>query len=503
MLIRTGQWDRTADVVVIGYGCAGAVAAITAAENGAEALILEKQPAATHHSNSSMSAGIIITPPDAESGLEYMTALYKAPNGLSWTDRPVLKAWAEYASTNKEWIEARGGDIFSSPGPGEHPQLPGGDELSKQRFRGMGIGMGRFFQKQIDANGIPILYETRVTHLLTNVRGRVVGVEAVQNGARLRIGATKAVVLAPGGFEYDEEAKLNYLKVYPTYFSSSEANTGDGLRMAQEVGAQLWHMNCVSAGLVIKVPSLPVAFQVDWLGKAQLGKTPGKTEDSVPVVSGHILVDRDGKRYTSETVKGQSLYNELTIFDTHRLVYPRVPSYMIFDRKRLENGPLPLVTSGPAGPTRLYHWSLDNSREIEQGWIATADGTRSLARKIGVAPDALEKTVRTFNSYCQKGSDPDFGRKPKELIPIENPPYCALRLWPGGPNTQGGPRRNSRGQILNADGNAVSGLYGCGELGSVYGMLYPGGGANLADCLAFGRIAGENAANGKRRYEKS
>lgn len=496
MLIRSQAWDKTADVVVIGYGCAGAVAAITAAENGAEALILDKQPKATHHSNSNMSAGIIITPPDMKSGLEYLTALCRVDKGLSWTDRPVLRAWAEYAATNKEWIESRGGDIFSSPGPGEHSQLPGGEHLSKHRFRGMGIGMARFLDAQVEARKVSVLYEVRATHLLTNLRGRVVGVEAqaFDNGRtkKLRIRAAKAVVLAPGGFEYDERAKLNFLKVYPTYFSASEANTGDGLRMGVEVGAQLWHMNCVSAGLVLKFPSMPFAFQVDWLGKSQIGKAPGKTEDMVPITSGHILVDRDGERYTSENVKGQSLYAELPVFDTHRLVYPRVPSYFIFDRRRLGNGPIPLVTSGPAGPMRLYHWSLDNSRELEQGWIVAADTVRGLARKVGIAPDALERTVRTFNRYCEKGADPDFGRNPRELIPLESPPYCAVVLWPGGPNTQGGPRRNSRGQILNADGNPIPGLYGGGELGSAYGMLYPGGGANLADCFAFGRIVGEN-----------
>ena len=77
----------------------------------------------------------------------------------------------------------------------------------------------------------------------------------------------------------------------------------------------------------------------------------------------------------------------------------------------------------------------------------------------------------------------------------ETEPAVAVELWPGGANTQGGPRRNARSQIMNVDGEAIPGLYGAGEMGSIYGMLYPGGGGNLAECIAMGRVAGENVAH--------
>lgn len=174
MLVRATTWDKTAEVVVIGYGCGGAVAAITAAENGAETIILEKQPRASHRTNTSMSGGIFITPPDVKSGLEYMTALCRIAGkaGMSWTDRAVIRAWAESAAIIKDWIQARGGNIFPNPALGEHPQLPGGAFLSKHRFRGLGIGLARFLDDQVKAKNIPVLYETRATHLLINLRGR-------------------------------------------------------------------------------------------------------------------------------------------------------------------------------------------------------------------------------------------------------------------------------------------------------------------------------------------
>ncbi|MFH1484497.1 MAG: FAD-binding protein, partial [Chloroflexota bacterium] len=221
MLVRSGEWDKTAEVVGIGYGIGSAVPAIVAAESGAEVIILEKQPKETHHTNTSMSGGIWITPVDAQSALEYMTALCRVAGrpGMSWTDRAVMRAWAEYAATSKDWAYARGANMFENAAPGEHPNLPGGAQLSKHRFRGMGVGLARFLDQQVKANKVSVLYDTRAAHLLTNLRGRVVGVEveASQGGRKrkMRIRATKGVILAPGGFEHDERAKLNYLRVFP------------------------------------------------------------------------------------------------------------------------------------------------------------------------------------------------------------------------------------------------------------------------------------------------
>jgi predicted oxidoreductase len=79
------------------------------------------------------------------------------------------------------------------------------------------------------------------------------------------------------------------------------------------------------------------------------------------------------------------------------------------------------------------------------------------------------------------------------MTPLNGPTYYAVRLWPGGPNTQGGPRRNPDGQVMRVTGEPVPGLYTAGELGSVYGMLYPSGGGNIAECLLYAsmmRISG-------------
>ena len=131
--------------------------------------------------------------------------------------------------------------------------------------------------------------------------------------------------------------------------------------------------------------------------------------------------------------------------------------------------------------------------ELKKGWIISGKTVTELASNIGVATATLKNTVQLWNRYCQDGKDPDFGRDPLELTPLDSPPFYAIRLFPGGSNTQGGPRRNSKAQIVNPFGDPIPGLYAAGECGSVYGMLYPAGGCNLAECITFGRIAAENA----------
>ena len=107
-------------------------------------------------------------------------------------------------------------------------------------------------------------------------------------------------------------------------------------------------------------------------------------------------------------------------------------------------------------------------------------------------PVALEQTVARWNASCAGGADGEFGRK-LMLNPIAQAPFYALELSPSMLNTQGGPRRNEHARIVRPDGSEIPRLYSAGELGSIYSYLYQGTG-NLGECLAFGRIAGRNAA---------
>jgi succinate dehydrogenase/fumarate reductase flavoprotein subunit len=138
-----------------------------------------------------------------------------------------------------------------------------------------------------------------------------------------------------------------------------------------------------------------------------------------------------------------------------------------------------------------YDWSDDNTAELERGWIKQAGTVAALARAIGLDPIALEESVKRWNSNCDSGKDQDFGRS-KMLVPFREPPFYAIELSPSMLNTQGGPRRNEKGQIVRPDNTPIPRLYSSGELGSIYSYLYQGTG-NIGECLAFGRICARNA----------
>ncbi len=508
MLEQQIRWNLDADVVVVGYGSAGAVAAITAHDAGAQVMILDKQEEQKIITSSFMSGGVFICPSDVQEARRYMEALYKVSEDLYWTEPDIIETWAKYSAENKKWLESMGAMIELYVHGGAH-RMPGVESIDIYLARGRGPGMMRVLYDQVNARGIPVMYNMPATNLLMNTKGEVVGVKArrLNDGRQeLNVQARRAVILATGGFEFNEYMKLQYLKVYPCYFTASPALTGDGIGMALGVGAQLWHMNCCSAGLIMKFPEVefgmsPVLGGKNWRSPGTLAvqqsgydswlaRHPAQTA----VSGGYIITDRYAKRYTDENFKGHSVFYELSLFDSRRLIYPRVPSYWIFDQNRMDEGYLVRRTSGPAGPAGLYEWSSDNSEELERGWIKQGGTVKELAVKLGVEPMTLMETVNNYNLYCKNRVDVEYGREPNTLIPLNNPPYYAVELWPGGPNTQGGPRRSAKAQVLRTDGTPVPRLYSAGELGSVYGMLYPTSGGNLAECIAFGRLAGENAS---------
>jgi hypothetical protein len=167
---------------------------------------------------------------------------------------------------------------------------------------------------------------------------------------------------------------------------------------------------------------------------------------------------------------------------------------MIFDHRLFSAGPL--YDMHPShGWTQIiekYEWSGDNSAELAKGWIKSAESLPALAAAIGLEPAALVETIGRWNRFCDEGHDAAFGRK-LMMQPIGSGPFYAIELSPSMLNTQGGPRRNEKGQIVRPDGRPIARLYSAGELGSIYSYLYQGTG-NIGECLAFGRVSGRNAA---------
>jgi succinate dehydrogenase/fumarate reductase flavoprotein subunit len=331
---------------------------------------------------------------------------------------------------------------------------------------------------QVQKRGIKVLTGAPARELLTNDQGAAVGVVAEKDGGRISVKARRAVVMTCGGFEFNEAMKNEYLPVMPFYGIGSPGNTGDGIRMAQEVGAALWHMNNPLAGLGgIVVPEFdPVVIPINLSGA-------------------YIRVDKAGKRFMPETRPsrhGFGVKEFVLYFDGVTGEFSRLPCYAVFDESVRTGGPLTSMRKfGWFGWHSGYEWSADNSKEIEKGWIVRGQSLADLASKLGMKPADLEATVSGYNENCKKKVDPDFGRAANSLVALEKPPFYAVKLFPIMYNTQGGPRRNSKCQVVKPNGQPIPRLYSAGELGSFWGWMYNGGGNN-AECLCTGQIAARN-----------
>ncbi|WP_026842274.1 FAD-dependent oxidoreductase [Citrifermentans bremense] len=480
------RWDKTVDVVVIGYGGAGATAAIAAHDAGAATLVLES--ASEGGGNTLASFGGFVGHDDPSKALAYFTALFKASH--SERDEQLLRVFVEESAKTPDWLRSLDRDVaLQSYGGASYPQVAGAEAIKRYVIKGKNKGATAFAQHLWrllssaveQQRHIPVLRQTPAQRLVTGRNGDVVGVIAKVNWQDLAIQAKRGVILASGGYEFDQATLKSSVKGSPLHSLGHPGNRGDGVRMAQKVGAALWHMNGVSCAFGLKVPAFAPALMMS------IGNV------------GQIFVDRNGNRFVNEgAIERHAALLAVDFFDSQALSYPRIPFYLIFDEKTRKRAPLSRSAGlGSAGSS--YTWSKDNQKEIDNGWISKADTVAELARKLGIPDANLSDTVGGWNAAVLAGHDGHFGREMPEdaaSARIDTGPFYGVEIHPALINTQGGPRRNERAQIVDPFGKPIPGLYGAGELGSLWGLLYQGGG-NIAECLAFGRIAGANAAAGR------
>ena len=288
------KWDKEYDVVVAGYGGAGISTAITAHDNGASVIILEKAPfpGGGQTRTSGIGAAFATNP---EGAAEYLYAA--SSNGLEDADisskisvvpKEDCLIFMKEMANNPAWLKSMGVEHTVRKGSSAgYSKFPGADSFGHVVIRGWGIQFLATMKIQLDKRGIEVLYLTPATGLIQDAETREIkGVDANSNGKKIAIKAKKGVVLCTGGFEFDEEMKANYLRPFPLKFSGWPYNTGDGIKMAQRVGADLWHMNTMCGYLNIWVPE----YKAAWL-----------------LVFGRgIWVNKYGKRYTDEGVNIKS-----------------------------------------------------------------------------------------------------------------------------------------------------------------------------------------------------
>jgi succinate dehydrogenase/fumarate reductase flavoprotein subunit len=470
------KWDYEAEVVVLGIGGAGLMTAITARDQGADVLILEKAMEAHAGGNTRVSGQGYWCPSDFDKSVEYQKAMsdgYPIPDDIT-------EVFHKHSVHVTEWLTKMGADMRTIPTPGEYPEFPGG--AGNVCWSNLGNGYERLWlllMENAHKRNVRVQYETPAMELIRDVKtGEVRGVVAENHGKKVYVKAKKAVVMCTGGFENNQEMIRDYLGMPCGYPKGSPYNTGDGIRMAMAIGADLWHMhNQAGPDFNFKAPGVDWAFGYSF-------SPPG---------NGWIWIADDATRFTNEAYFTK--HGKIPFHGIYVHVPTPLPVHCVFDETMRKSGPLypPDYFFCWFSTIEQYKWSSDNSAEIEKGWIVKADNLRVLAAKIGKDPDTLEKTVSTWNKSCAEGNDSEFGRDPKKMAPVQDPPYYAAEFVPAFTNTQGGPRRNSKSQVLDTNRKPIPRLYSAGELGSIYSYHYQGGG-NILECIVFGHIAGERAA---------
>jgi succinate dehydrogenase/fumarate reductase flavoprotein subunit len=405
------------------------------------------------------------------------------------TPRDVMEVFVRGIQPMLDWLVENGAELSTWVGIGgfptrrrdtAYPGIPGSEGLGHRlrvKSSGAETGGGQALWDVLEAavrkRNVPVLYDVRARRLLRDADKRVIGARLDTDGGPLEVRARRGVVLACGGFSSSQEMQKQFFGLEMPTFSPPGQHTGDGVKMAQDIGADLWHMNAAAAVFGYVVPGLQASWQ---------HRMPSP---------GYIYVDHHGLRFVDEAgLDNHAMGKMLLQFDPVRGEYPRIPSYIIFDEVTRASGPICHIRGGF---NRRFKWSQDNSEEIDQGWIQRGDTVGALAEQIGLDPDILTATVERYNASCRDGADADFGRT-DGLQALETLPFYAIKAEPCLLNTQGGPRRDARARILDVFGEPIPGLFGAGELGSIWSSLYPGSG-NISEALIFGRIAGREASS--------
>ncbi len=464
-----------ADVVVAGYGPAGASAAIAAHDAGARVIIIES--ARRGGGNARYSGGFLCDLPPA-TAVQHLDALC-----FGRTDRRVLEAYAAGLHQLRTWLGSLGGTTAPfAPPPGRFPapfpswpSFPAGREIRYHLVQGAGRpgeALWDLLDGAVRERGIEVRVETQARRLEIDSDGAVTGLGVSSASEQTTLRAGGGVVLACGGFEADPALADAYLPVGPSWPVGHPGNTGAGLRMAQQAGAALWHMYGCFGWFAFRSAEYSSPFAIDFFGAS------------------HLFADADGRRFADET--GYEVHDRLRALLSYlprNPNRPHLPSWAVFDEATRQAGPL----NGLLGTPNDYAWSADNSAEIDRGWIQGADSAAELAGKMGVKPAILEATLAGYNACARAGRDERFGRSPDTLVPLDTGRLYAIETWPGIAGTTGGPRHDERARVLRPDGQPVPGLYAAGAVSLVWGYLIEHGGG-LTDAMVFGQCAGAEAA---------
>lgn len=534
---KEDAWDYETDVVVIGFGGAGGATAVTAADNDAEVIVIERDKYEERLSNTRMSNAIFHSPDpsgDFEGLKQYIRAMFSGENLEDKTEPEqsplfvdgIVENFAEYMLTNKDFVLSLDPDLkVLDYGGAAFPDFPGAESSKYQTYTpsysgsplnqdfpnnevpkdevANGLALMFAFEYAVEqrADKVTLMWETKGDKLVQDESGMVIGIEAFQGDEKIRIKARKGVVLTSGGYEYNVEMRRAFLEgpgITGWAFYGTPSNEGIGIRMAVEAGAQLAKVGKAASRFIFACPD--VSFN---------GLLAGSITDGAGT-QGTFCVNAEGKRFMDETLITRDpsryfSYKEAVKMDITTLEFPNIPAYLIMDEPRRLERPICALDESTCA-WGIIPWDRENSVPVEKGWMYKADTFEELAEIIRTKHDLnkgrmkaenLVAAAEQYREVTETGVDPAFGRElrksEKEWVPVATPPFYALPLVAGGPNTKGGLQADGDRHVIDWDNEVIPHLYTAGEISSCFKFVYQAGG-NITECLVCGRIAGERVA---------
>lgn len=491
-LASVSQWHEETDILVLGFGLAGACAAIEARDLDAsvDILIVEKMDEANAGGNTRASGQSLLISENKDALVEY----YKKLSYTNPIPEDMLEAWAELMVNLEPWIKERaeeaGAQFIHGTGFSdrdavlEFPEYGAREAVAHTAtILPIPSGVWLAFKKNVDNRDLRIMYDSHIIDLVQDPDSlEVYGAVVMSRGEKKYIKAKHGVVMATGGFENNLSMQRDYYGLAEAYPLGTPGNTGDGIKILQKAGADLWHLR--SQG---QPGGLWPGFKLPEFDTVYLRQLFFQSFSWIEIAA-------DNRRFYNETAELQlTHYKEKKhghYIDTPHSISG--PVHMLFDEITRKHNCLVTKFMTWNGCVREHEWSDDNSKEIESGLIVKADSIADLAEKLGRDVGQVCQTVEQYNQMCDNGNDSEFGRTPQTLQPLREAPFYAIKVVPAIVCTSGGARRNIESEVLDHNGKPISRLYEAGELGSMFSGLYQNG-SYLTEAMISGRAAGRNA----------
>ena len=359
----------------------------------------------------------------------------------------------------------------------------------QQVVRGRAL-VARLARTLFDLDGA--LWTSSPVQALIQLDGRVTGAKVATANGVMTVEARKGVVLACGGYPNDPQRRQETFPsgvAIPTHRTPANGgNTGDGIRMAEQVGGSF------NPAVANMAPWMPISVIPGRAGEN--GVWPHLVDRQKP---GFIAVLANGKRFTDESAAYHDMIPDL-VQACEKEGYPEASAWLIGDAGAVKRWGIGAVRPFP----------VPHGGHVRSGYLLKASSIRELAEKTGIDPGNLAATIIGFNKNARDGVDPEFnrggrvydiyqgeaGHAPNPCLgPLENAPFYAVRIYASEIGTYAGLRTDVHARVLDGDGRVVPGLYAVGnDQTSVFAGSYPGAGATLGPAMTFGFIAGRHLA---------